>query len=66
MGEKKTTPRAQKVEFTMKLAKQRYRSARNMLDEGAKMPPLKKWIKANVKQVGEFKMSEKLEKLAPQ
>jgi hypothetical protein len=66
----KTPPKAQKpvqrpkkVEFTMKRAKQRYRAARNMMAEGFKMPPLRKWIKEHVKQVGEFRMSEKLEKL---
>jgi hypothetical protein len=71
LSEKQKTPpkpqkpaaKPQKAGFTMKKAKQRYRAAHNMLTEGFKMPPFKKWIKDNHKIFGDGKMSEKLEKL---
>lgn len=62
----KTPPKPQKADFTMKRAKQRYRSTLNLMGEGAKMPSLKKWIKDNHKSFGNVNMSEKLEKLAHQ
>lgn len=63
---KKSIPGAQKVDFSMKRAKQRYRAASHMMMEGAKMPPLKEWIKKYLKSLAENKMSEKLEKLVLQ
>lgn len=71
MSEKQKTPpktpkpaqKAQKVGFAMKRAKQRYRAARNMMGEGFRMPPLKKWIKESIKLTGEIRMSTKLEKI---
>ena len=59
----KKLEKPEKVDFTMKRAKQRYRAAHNNLGEEFPMIPLKEWIREFHRQFGKVKLSGKLERI---